>query len=478
MSNVVDIKDVKFAKTLPVVKSAPKAEAKAKALPEKKVSPKTESKAKTLPVKVAPKTDKPKAKLPNKIAKKLGLTDEIKVEVAASEVIDMKPEPEKVADHVEAKPEAKQPEKKKIVPKAKPIATLVFADKLALLDTLKVAMNCIGKKSTLPILNCVNLNAADKAADIAASDLECSFVKAVPCTADQPINVCIPGKTFLEEISALPDGTEKADLQFYIKDNEYPSNYVVINNRAVIYTMLGEEFPEIPVKLMKGKKSVEIKGLVDNIKSVLAAAGQDDNRYTLNGVYFDLAEGKMVGTDGHRLHFCGIEKNAEVKPFVCPSKAMAIVVKMKSSDKFLVSDEMSLFSVSGGSLYVRHIEGTYPSYQKIIPKANEIKVEFETKEFLELLEGAMPLSNANKSVKFNYKTTSMEVVAANVELGSYKWVFPIKMSGISEISLAFNAGYILDALRSFPSEQTSVTIGDNLGPILINGKAVVMPMRA
>ena len=475
MSNTNNKKVAKISSKVPAKKTVKmackgKVEAKAVKLPAKKhvetpISSCKKVEAKVVKLHVVPEHPAPET-CPSYVIEE-PLTGKI-----LKEVKDAKPEvkPEVKA---EVKAEVKDT-KKKITPKAAPISIVSF-DKALLVDALKVSTSFVDRKVTMPILSCVNIKIDGSKADLLASDLECTFHKKLVCESSSPINICIPAKTLYDEVNALPDGTEKASLHFYAKDEEHGVSYVVLNSRAQMFTMSGDEFPSLPV--FKDKKTAEIKNLIDHLKSVIPAAGEGDTRYTMNGIYFDLAEGHIVGTDGHRLHFTDTEKSKEAKPFICPAKAVSLAIKFKAADKFVVGESLSCFSIAGGLMFARHIEGSYPQYQNIIPKKHPIKVEFNTGEFLEILEGAMPLSNENKTVKVNYSAKQMEVVSSNANLGHYKWVCPMTMTGTENITLAFNSQYILDALRSFPTEKTSLAIGDTLSPILINGKAVVMPMR-
>ena len=109
------------------------------------------------------------------------------------------------------------------------------------------------------------------------------------------------------------------------------------------------------------------------VKWVAKAAAKKDIRYCLNGIYLDAAQGKIVGTDGHRIHVadCPALTDSE-HSVIIPSDSIKILMQLhidqgKPPVTVKVDSKGVWLQVGDAELYARAIDGRYPDWPRVIP---------------------------------------------------------------------------------------------------------------
>jgi DNA polymerase-3 subunit beta len=132
---------------------------------------------------------------------------------------------------------------------------------------------------------------------------------------------------------------------------------------------------------------------------------------------------------------------------------------------------------------MRLVDGEFPDYSRVIPQTNEQKAFIAADPFLHALRRMIILSSEkSRGVKMNFKTNLLEVSSSNPELGDAREELDIEYQG-PELSVGFNARYLLDILQVQNQDQICMILKDNLSPGLIKPVdedgylAVIMPMR-
>lgn len=142
-----------------------------------------------------------------------------------------------------------------------------------------------------------------------------------------------------------------------------------------------------------------------------------------------------------------------------------------------VSDKFMTYPAAGGEMLVKIVEGTYPKYSEIIPKSSPVKVRFSAKEFLQNMQGAIPLTNEAVTLRIN---SGLTIQSQSAERGDYSWKIPCQAEGKDKgthIDVKFSAKYLVDAIKAFAPSEVLLEMSDSEKPCLFNQKAVVMPMR-
>ena len=354
-----------------------------------------------------------------------------------------------------------------------PVGSITFK-RSEILDALKVALEITQQKSVMPILHTVKIIAAEGEAVLYATSLDTWWRKVLTAVASTPLQVCIPAKVLYDEIKALPAEVTDAELSF-------TAHQVILNDRCRIHTSDPEEFPEMPDYAYE---PVPVRGMADAFKRVVCAVSTDELRYVLTGVCLDLKGATVVGTDGFRLHYQGVEvKGAPRDLILIPAKPVKMLLKFEGDDSVLfplkegepVTNYIG-FSVAGGIVLGKLIEGNYPDYQQVVP-THSASVNFAAAEFLKLLDGAVAL--VGKQNPITLTVNGELVLSAEDEQGRYEWRIPCESTFQTPIVYHFNPQFLVDAMKAYPADRITMRVPEagSYGTVMVNDKAIIMPIR-
>ena len=177
----------------------------------------------------------------------------------------------------------------------------------------------------------------------------------------------------------------------------------------------------------------------------------------------------------------GVEKYGTLKDYLL-ALAEAAYLREHKTVFVTVSKNHITYPAAGGELVIRLIDGAYPKYSQVIPKKNPIRVSFNPDIFIQNLEGALPVASTAEKGGSVLLTINgaLNIKGESPDRGTFSWRIPceVKGKGPGNLDMRFNARYLLDALKAYPQNEAVLEINEPLDPCLINGRAVVMPMRA
>jgi DNA polymerase-3 subunit beta len=234
--------------------------------------------------------------------------------------------------------------------------------------------------------------------------------------------------------------------------------------------------------------------LKEMIDKTIYSVSNDETRYHLNGVFFELSPStgfKMVATDGHRMSLVN-KPVSEVKVtatqgVIIPRKGLHEIKKIlegiDGNVEIAIEGSQFVLKHSSTILMIRLIEGKYPNYQQFIPQKLTQKVMINKEAFLTSLKRVSLLANQkSKAVLLNLSNGRMEISSNNPELGDAKEEIEVEYAG-GDIKIGFNAKYITDILTSMNHDKIDFELNDHLSPGLMRPHndtsytCVVMPMR-
>src|SRR5579864_4052667 len=199
-----------------------------------------------------------------------------------------------------------------------------------LVRELNLSQGVVEKKTTIPILSNVLVEADGDRIHLTATDLELGIRVSCPARVKKPGAGTIPARRLLDYVRLLPDG----DVQVKIQENHWAS-LVSGRSRTRIAGMSRESFPELPA-MPPVLAQIPIGIIASMIGKTIFAISAEESRFTLNGALVLLRKGGlvMVATDGHRLAM--IESTAEIPGIagdyraLLPRKAMTELQKLAS----------------------------------------------------------------------------------------------------------------------------------------------------
>ncbi len=356
------------------------------------------------------------------------------------------------------------------------------------------SQNIVEKRNTMPVLVNVLLEVKDNYLKIFSTDLEISLTDNIPVDVIEPGKVAVNAKNLFNIIKELPDGDILLEKQ--------SNNWLKIlkdNSEFNIVGISPDEYPVFPTYNTSNFMVLDSNFFSEMIEKTIYSVSNDETRYHLNGVYFEVKSEKnknityrMVATDGHRLSLIDRKGEKSVDSFsnqgvIIPRKGLHELRKLLDGvdGTFEMAIEGSQLIIKHNStiLMIRLIEGKYPNYKQLIPHNLKQKVLMNRELLVNSLKRVSLLSNQkSKGVTFKLTKGKIEVSSNNPELGDAKEQLDIDYSG-DEIKIGFNAKYLLDVLNSIDEENISLEINDQSSPGLMKPSkdtdytCVVMPMR-
>ena len=368
----------------------------------------------------------------------------------------------------------------------------LVARKADLVRELQFFQQIVERKNTIPILANVLIEATGNEITLLATDLEVTLRSRAEAAVSRHGAVTLPAKKLYEVVRALPDGdvnieTEKGGTGVKVSGGQFSSR---------MPTLPREDFPTITEPPGVAKASLNGATLRQMIGKTQFAITGEDTRYYLNGALFVLKPEQMtfVATDGHRLALVhadreGKHKGDEVKA-ILPRKALAELGRLlaENSDvdvQYERGENHLFFEIGPRLLMSRMIDGQFPAYEKVVPKGNDKHIEFERDRLTSAVRRVALLSNErSRAVKFLVEKGKVEVTSSSPEFGEAREPIAVDYDG-PEITICFNAQYVLDFLGAVESDIVALDLKDDVSqavmkPVGVEGydyTYVIMPMR-
>jgi DNA polymerase-3 subunit beta len=363
--------------------------------------------------------------------------------------------------------------------------------KSALLNELSMTQGVVERKTTIPILSNLLIEAQGSRLTITATDLELSIRTSCEAKIKKEGAGTIPAKKLLELVRLLPEGEIKVKLL----DNHW-IEIVSDRKKYKLVGMAKENFPALPAMphtLVKIPAAI-LENLISKTKFAIS---MEESRYTLNGGLMILKPDTlaMVATDGHRLALAETDHklaglNGEVKVLV-PKKAMDEVEKLSSAagaDAHIdfAKDESHLFFQVGHRLLIsRILTGQFPNYEAVLPRDNNKHVVLERIELTDAVRRVSQLADQRShAVKLAISTEGIEISASSPEYGEAKESIEKEYKG-EPLAIGFNSSYMLDFLAAAADGPISIELKDEqsagqMRPLADESyryRYIIMPMR-
>ncbi len=360
-----------------------------------------------------------------------------------------------------------------------------------LVNELNTTQGVVERKTTIPILSNLLVEASGSRLTITATDLELSVRTSCEAKVKKEGAGTIPAKKLLDLVRLLPEG----EIKFKLLDNHWVE---IVSDRKK-YKMVGmakENFPAIPAvphTLVQIPASV-LESLIARTKFAISL---EESRYTLNGGLMILKPDTlaMVATDGHRLALAETDQklaglNGEVRVLI-PKKAMDEVEKLAATadadaQMDFARDESNLFFQVGHRLLIsRILTGQFPNYEAVLPKDNNRTIVLERGELADAVRRVSQLADQrSRAVKFSVSNEGVEISASSAEYGEAKETLEKEYKG-DPLAIGFNAQYMLDFLGAAAEGPVSIELKDEqsagqMRPLADENyryRYIIMPMR-
>ncbi|MBS1855310.1 MAG: DNA polymerase III subunit beta [Acidobacteria bacterium] len=358
---------------------------------------------------------------------------------------------------------------------------------------LSLSQGVVEKKTTIPILSNVLIEADGERVTLTATDLELGIRCSCPARVKKEGSGTVPARKLLDYIRLLPEG----DVNMKFLENHWAS-ITSGRSRTRIAGMSRESFPELPA-MPEPTAEIPVSTLAAMIARTSFAISMEESRFTLNGALLLLRpEGlTMVATDGHRLAYVQADpasSGSSEKPFraLIPKKAMNELTKLaddagEGAKAVVAGDDNHLFFQVGHRLLMtRKLTGNFPDYERVLPKDHPHTATVERNEIRSAIERVAQFADErSRAIRVQFTSGEVRVFSSSVETGESEESVPGQYTG-PDLEIGFNAQYLLDFLRVIPQEQVAFELKDqkSAGELRPAGAAaaeqyryVVMPMR-
>jgi DNA polymerase-3 subunit beta len=361
----------------------------------------------------------------------------------------------------------------------------VVLDRDAFLKGLQMVQNIVEPRQTLPILANVLLETDGETIRLSATDLEVGARVTVPARVASKGSITISARKLAEIVKELPAAT------LTMKAGENAA--VSIRCGGVSYRLVGlapDDFPAVVPASPSAWLTLDAKVLRDMLSHTSFAVSHDETRYALNGVLFVIQpkEMRVVATDGHRLAIAtkGLGQAAAPVTGIVPRKAVSEIQRALGAGEdvqLAITDNQFVLQMPNFVMTARLIEGQFPNYEAVIPKGHPGKLALSRPALVAALRRVSVMAEErNKPVKLTLSPASLKLSASSSELGEAEESLTVDYGG-EEVTIAFNARYVLEALAPMEDDAVLFEFKDALSPGVVKSaedggyRCVIMPMR-
>ncbi len=329
-----------------------------------------------------------------------------------------------------------------------------------LLKHLQILGGIINNSNTLPILDNFLFELDKNKLVVSASDLESTMVSTLEVESEDLGSIAVPARLLLDTLKTFPE----QPLTFVVEDNNTIEISANNGKYAVAYAD-GNEFPNTVSLPDPSKTTLEGDILATAISKTIFAAGNDDLRPVMSGVFFQIDTEKItfVATDAHKLvkyQRTDVQAN-EVAEFIMPKKPLnllkGILLGSESEVTIEYNDSNAKFSFDNTELICRLIDGKYPNYEAVIPKENPNKLLINRNELLSSVRRVSIFSNkTTHQLKLRMAGAELNISAEDIDY-SNKAEERLNCSYQGDdMQIGFNSRFLIEMLNNLTSDEVSI----------------------
>lgn len=357
----------------------------------------------------------------------------------------------------------------------------------AFLKPLAQVVNVVERRQTLPVLANFLVQVQNGQLSLTGTDLEVEMISRIAVEDAQDGETTIPARKLFEIVRALPDGSRVTVSQSGEKVTVQAGR-----SRFTLATLPANDFPSVDEVEATERVAVPEAALKELIERTAFAMAQQDVRYYLNGLLFDLRESTLrcVATDGHRLALCetALEGSTGTKrQIIVPRKGVTELQRLLEGGDRALELEVGRSHVrvkrDDVTFTSKLIDGRFPDYEAVIPIGADREVKVDREALRASLQRAAILSNEKyRGVRVEVSPGQLKISAHNPEQEEAQEEVEADTK-VSDLAIGFNVNYLLDALSALRDEHIVIQLRDANSSALVReassekSRHVVMPLR-
>ncbi|MCI9379267.1 MAG: DNA polymerase III subunit beta [Eubacterium sp.] len=347
----------------------------------------------------------------------------------------------------------------------------LICQKSNLLKGVNIVSKAVPVRTTMPILECILIEAANDQIKLTANDMELGIETVIEGHVTEPGIIALDAKFFLEIVRKLPDNEVMIET-----DTNFQTTIVCEKAKFNIAGKSGDDFSYIPYIERNDHITLSQLTLKDIIRQTIFSIADNDNNKIMTGELFEIYENglKVVSLDGHRISIRNIELKDHYanRKVIVPGKTLNEISKILPglSDETVtlyITDNHIIFEFGQTTVVSRLIEGEYFRIEQMLSPDYETKISINKKELLNCIDRATLLikEGEKKPIIMNITDNFMEL-KINSAIGSMNEDIDIEKDG-KDIIIGFNPKFFIDALRVIDDEEITLYMVNPKAPCFI-----------
>mgnify|MGYP005773786847 FL=1 len=347
----------------------------------------------------------------------------------------------------------------------------IICKKTDLSKGINIVSKAVPTKTTMPILECILIDASAEGIRFTANDMELGIETFVEGQVEEAGLVAIDARIFGEIVRKLPDNDVTISM---ISGNQV--QIVCENANFTIHVKSGEEFSGLPD--VEKVQSIQISQftLKEMIKQTIFSISDNDSNAMMTGELFEIKDQlfKIVSLDGHRISIRNVELKEQYEPIrvIVPGKTLNDLTKILSGEMeeivtIYFSKNHLLFEFEHTRVVSRIIEGEYFKIDQMLSNDYQTKIHINKRELLDCIDRSTLLikEGDKKPIVMDIKDHVMELKMQSF-IGSMDEEIQIQKEG-KDIMIAFNPKFLIEALRVIDDEEIDIYMMNPKAPCII-----------
>ena len=347
----------------------------------------------------------------------------------------------------------------------------IVCSKPELLKGVSIVLKAIPTRTTMPILECILINATTGKIQLTANDMELGIETVIEGSIEQSGMIALNARFLSELVRKLPDADVVIETSDHLK-----TTITCDQSKFDIQGMDGEEFSYLPY--VERDQLIEISQftLKEVIRQTIFSISDKDSNRVMTGELFELEENKLqvASLDGHRVSIRNIDLNRSYQKtrMIVPGKTLQEVSKILTGDledivHIYYTANHILFEFDQTMVVSRLIDGEYFQIKQMLTSDYETKVTINKKVLLDCIDRATLLSDENDKRPIIMKIAdSVMKLQIRSKKGKMNEKLEINQDG-KELLIGFNPKFYIDALRVIDEEEISLYMTSAKAPCFI-----------
>ena len=351
----------------------------------------------------------------------------------------------------------------------------LICSKASLLKGVSIVSKAVPSRTTMPILNCILIDASANEIKLTANDMELGIETVIEGEIVERGIIALDAKFFSEIVRKLPDNDVVIE-----SDDTFQTTITCEKAKFNIVGKSGEDFSYLPYIEKNESISISQFTLKDVVRQTIFSIADNDTNKLMTGELFEINENRLrvVSLDGHRISIRNIELKESYSPLkvVVPGKTLQEISKILTGEAedmvdIFFADNHILFEFDETKVVSRLIEGEYFHIDQMLSSDYDTKVKINKREFLNCIDRATLLirEGDKKPIILNIQDGSLQL-KINSFVGSMNEEIEIEKEG-KDLLIGFNPKFFIDALRVIDDEEVTLYMVNPTAPCFIKDDA-------